>query len=179
MTAMLILDSMRMSLTKIAFFFIRYFPPLLSLYVIRSLVSQPPLIRQSRARSTQFYGAPRPHTYSPRACYVWNVYQGLGLILTVLAVDYILILRSAYFRSRAHTSFQGLTSSSVFAMFPRNTPVKTTTAILYAAEITTMAIGFGIGIPKLEFDDRCVTHESPTILMVAVYVLAPLLSALV
>ncbi|TEB24801.1 hypothetical protein FA13DRAFT_1287436 [Coprinellus micaceus] len=80
----LMVDSMRMSLTKIAFFFIRYFPPLLSL-------------------STQFYGAPRPHTYSPRACYVWNVYQGLGLILTVLAVDYILILRSACFRSlRCH-----------------------------------------------------------------------------
>ena len=49
--------------------------------------------------------------------------------------------------------------------------MKTTTAALYFAEIVTMAIGFGAGIPKLQFDNRCVTHESPPVLMVAVYVL--------
>ncbi|KAJ3536833.1 hypothetical protein NMY22_g5861 [Coprinellus aureogranulatus] len=120
---------MRPSFTKAAFFFIRYFPPLLGL-------------------STQFYGAPLPNQYSDRACYVWNVYQGLGLILTIVAVDYILILR-------------------VFAMYPRNTPIRATTALLYASEIVTMSVGFGIGIPQLRFDDRCVTHDSPPIVMVA------------
>ncbi|KAJ3533508.1 hypothetical protein NMY22_g7306 [Coprinellus aureogranulatus] len=118
---------MRPSFTKAAFFFIRYFPPLLGL-------------------STQFYGAPLPNQYSDRACYVWNVYQGLGLILTIVAVDYILILR-------------------VFAMYPRNTPIRATTALLYASEIVTMSVGFGIGIPQLRFDDRCVTHDSPPIVM--------------
>ncbi|TEB24802.1 hypothetical protein FA13DRAFT_1287414 [Coprinellus micaceus] len=53
-------------------------------------------------------------------------------------------------------------------MYPRNIPVKATTTALYFAEIVTMAIGFGIGIPKLVFDNRCVTHESPPTLMVAV-----------
>ncbi|RXW13396.1 hypothetical protein EST38_g12464 [Candolleomyces aberdarensis] len=62
------------SLTKFAFFFIRYFPPLQEL-------------------SVQFYGAPLPLTYPYRACYIWNVYQALSSILIITTVDYILLLR--------------------------------------------------------------------------------------
>ncbi|KAF6748843.1 hypothetical protein DFP72DRAFT_554594 [Ephemerocybe angulata] len=72
------------SISKFAFVFVRYFPPLLEV-------------------STQFYGAPLPLRYSKRGCYVWNVYQGLASILLVAAVDYILVLRIfALYSSNIH-----------------------------------------------------------------------------
>ncbi|KAJ2913711.1 hypothetical protein MD484_g6707, partial [Candolleomyces efflorescens] len=117
------------SLTKLAFFFIRYFPPLLGF-------------------SVQFYGAPLPLTYPYRACYIWNVYQALSSILIITTVDYILILR-------------------VFAMYPRNRTVRYISSFLYAAEIATMAIGAGIAVPKMVYDERCVVTDSPIIFMIS------------
>ncbi|TFK24638.1 hypothetical protein FA15DRAFT_409064 [Coprinopsis marcescibilis] len=114
--------------TKIAFFFIRYFPPMLEM-------------------STQFYGVPLL-TYTAKGCYIWNVYQGLSSILVVAAVDYILILR-------------------VFAMYPRNRTIKFISAFLYVAELVTMAVGIGLAVPLLKFDDKCVVYESPIIFIVA------------
>ncbi|KAH6919333.1 hypothetical protein BKA70DRAFT_47775 [Coprinopsis sp. MPI-PUGE-AT-0042] len=110
------------SFTKVVFFFIRYFPIVMQM-------------------STQFYGVPLLE-YSPRGCYIWNVYQALGAILVMGAVDYILILR-------------------VFAMYPRNKTVRWLSVILYAAEMSTMAIGIGLSVPQLEFDKHCVVFKTP------------------
>ncbi|KAH6919334.1 hypothetical protein BKA70DRAFT_1394657 [Coprinopsis sp. MPI-PUGE-AT-0042] len=88
--------------TKGVFFIIRYFTMILGM-------------------STQFYGVPLLE-YSPRSCYIWNVYQCLGAVLVFGSVDYILVLR-------------------VFAMYPRNKPIRWLSAALYAAEMSIMAVG--------------------------------------
>ncbi|TFK22090.1 hypothetical protein FA15DRAFT_671903 [Coprinopsis marcescibilis] len=63
----------RLTLTKMIFFFIRYFPLFLQI-------------------STLFIGTP-PFTFTARDCYIWNVYQALASLLIISAVDYILVLR--------------------------------------------------------------------------------------
>ncbi|KAH6899227.1 hypothetical protein BKA70DRAFT_1231143 [Coprinopsis sp. MPI-PUGE-AT-0042] len=68
-------DSMQWSLTKFIFFFIRYFTVVFQF-------------------SIQFIGTPLiRHTHY--GCYVWNIYQGIGSLLIIAAVDRILLLRAS------------------------------------------------------------------------------------
>lgn len=57
-------------------------------------------------RTILFLGTP-PFTFTPRECYIWNVYQALASTLLVAAVDWILVLRST---SRLFLSFSSLLS---------------------------------------------------------------------
>lgn len=115
--------------TKALYFFIRYFPILLEM-------------------STQFYGTPLL-SYPPEACYVWNVYQGVAVLLLIVSVDYILILR-------------------VYGMYPRNRPVKYILTSLYLAEIVTMAVGIYLASPRFQFDIHCVVTKAPPIFLMTV-----------
>ncbi|KAH6919312.1 hypothetical protein BKA70DRAFT_1417290 [Coprinopsis sp. MPI-PUGE-AT-0042] len=121
-------DSMQWSLTKFIFFFIRYFTVVFQF-------------------SIQFIGTPLiRHTHY--GCYVWNIYQGIGSLLIIAAVDRILLLR-------------------VYALFPRNKPVQYFTSILYAAEVIAYCIGLALAVPLLEYDEFCVITKAPTIFALA------------
>ncbi|EAU90799.1 hypothetical protein CC1G_09276 [Coprinopsis cinerea okayama7 len=95
----------------------------------------------------QFLGTP-PFTFTERECYIWNVYQALASALLIASVDYILILR-------------------IFALYPRTRIVRIAVASLYAVEVITIAIGFGLSVPNLVYDEYCTVVDSPITFLVA------------
>ncbi|KAJ7287285.1 hypothetical protein C8J57DRAFT_1283426 [Mycena rebaudengoi] len=119
------------TLMKLLYFFIRYFP--LCVEISITLIGSPHI-------TPQFH-------FSPRDCFVWQVFQGIATILIVMTVDYILILR-------------------VYALYHSGWTMRRTIICLFGLEIAGMCVGFGLSLPTIEFDDIClVTHISSTLLI--------------
>jgi len=119
---------MKWCLTKVIFFLIRYFTVVFQF-------------------SIQFIGTPLIR-HTNHGCYVWNIYQGIGSLIIIAAVDRILLLR-------------------IYALFPRNKTVQYFTGILYAAEVLAYIVGLALAVPRLKYDSFCVVTEAPLIFALA------------
>ncbi|TFK22093.1 hypothetical protein FA15DRAFT_51579 [Coprinopsis marcescibilis] len=102
---------------------------------------------RSVLRTTLFLGTP-PFTFTASECYIWAVYQALASTLLIASVDYILVMR-------------------VFALYPRGKFVRYGVALLYVAELVTVTIGFGFGVPQLVYDEYCTTIDAPNTFTIA------------
>ncbi|KAG2021240.1 hypothetical protein CC2G_006494 [Coprinopsis cinerea AmutBmut pab1-1] len=84
-----------------------------------------------------------------QTCYIWSVWEALAAFLIIISVDYILVAR-------------------IYALYPHNRIVKYLIGLFYAAEIIAIAIGFGMAVPQVEFDELCTIVKSPRIFLVAI-----------
>jgi hypothetical protein len=64
------------------------------------------------------------------------------------------------------------TNRAVFALYPRTRIVRIAVASLYAVEVITIAIGFGLSVPNLVYDEYCTVVDSPITFLVAACVLS-------
>ncbi|KAJ7496991.1 hypothetical protein FB451DRAFT_1018329, partial [Mycena latifolia] len=121
------------SVLKFLFFFVRYLPlPLL-------LIGSPVL-------------TPR-FQFTPHACFIWQVYQGVATLLVFIGVDCVLILR-------------------VYALYHNNTTIRKLVLVAYGLEVGAMCVGLGTSLPTVKFDDICVvTSISATLLIYGAAVL--------
>ncbi|KAJ7188608.1 hypothetical protein C8R46DRAFT_26300 [Mycena filopes] len=116
---------------KILFLFIRYFP----LFVQMSIV-----VLGCPQFTPQF-------NFTAHDCFIWQIYQGIASVLTLVAVDYVLILR-------------------VYALYHNNTTIHRIVLAAFGMEFSGMCIGLGLSLPGIQFDDICVvTAVSPALLV--------------
>ncbi|KAJ7577254.1 hypothetical protein C8J56DRAFT_971436 [Mycena floridula] len=80
--------------------------------------------------------------FTPHDCYIWQAYQGAANLCIAIAVDYILILR-------------------VFALYLDNTVIRWVIGISWFGELFAMALGLGLAVPKITYDDICLTNYIP------------------
>jgi hypothetical protein len=84
------------SSTKAIYFFIRYVPVMVEVYV-HSFLTDPfcSFIVLGVSRSILLIGTELtpPFHFTPHDCYIWQVYQAVALSLILTAIDFILILR--------------------------------------------------------------------------------------
>ena len=111
-----------------------------------------------------FVGTP-PFRFTSHDCYIWNVYQGLSSVLIIAAVDYILILRSAFLL--IHAPLRPDPCPSVFALYPRTPGIRYFVAALYISEVVTMSVGIGLAVPKLTYDDYCTILDAPDTFLIS------------
>ncbi|KAJ7690720.1 hypothetical protein B0H17DRAFT_586501 [Mycena rosella] len=116
---------------KFLFFFVRYIPLLVQIPLI--LIGSPAL-------------TPRFH-FTPHACFIWQVYQGVATVLVYSAVDCVLILR-------------------VYALYHNNAIVRKLVLVAFGLEVSAMCVGLGFSLPTIQFDEICVvTHVSAALLI--------------
>ncbi|KDR67787.1 hypothetical protein GALMADRAFT_1061626 [Galerina marginata CBS 339.88] len=122
---------------KSLYFFLRYFP----------LMAQLPLLLVGSELSPHFH-------FSHRACYGWQIYQGIVAASVTLSIDIILMLR-------------------VHALYHGQRPVRVTVVFFFILEVIGMAVGLGLTLPGVQFDDICAVSYVPRFL--AIYGLALML----
>jgi hypothetical protein len=86
----------RLSYTKVLYFFIRYFPVPVLMYVSPTSVTNIQLI--TKYSSILFVGTeltPQFH-FTSYDCYLWQVWQGLAALLVAASLDIVLVLRSMF-----------------------------------------------------------------------------------
>jgi hypothetical protein len=137
----------RLSFTTCLYYFIRYFPVCVLVYVrycdaYRSLTPR---------RSILFVGTeltPAFH-FTPHDCFLWQVWQGIGAAATAAALDVVLMLR-------------------VYAMYERSRTIFFVLAGGFAVEIACMVAGLVLALPRIEFDEICVVlHVSDSLIIYA------------
>ncbi|KAH9485099.1 hypothetical protein JR316_0002006 [Psilocybe cubensis] len=83
--------------------------------------------------------------FTPRDCYIWQVYQGVAMLVVVALTDIILLLR-------------------VNAMYNQQIVVRRTVTFLFLLEIVGMSTGLALALPGIQYDLLCVdTHVPLTI----------------
>ncbi|KAJ7585646.1 hypothetical protein C8J56DRAFT_125657 [Mycena floridula] len=85
--------------------------------------------------------------FTPHACFIWEAYQGAATICITVAVDYILILR-------------------LFALYFDNRCVRWVIKVGYGLEIVGMAVGLGLAVPGIRFDEICLTNFVPSTIII-------------
>lgn len=81
--------------------------------------------------------------FTPHDCYIWQVYQGVAASLILMAIDTILILR-------------------VFALYHENIiTMRRVVAIFFIVEVVGMAIGLGLSLPGITYDNLCLVINVP------------------
>ncbi|KJA27900.1 hypothetical protein HYPSUDRAFT_884936 [Hypholoma sublateritium FD-334 SS-4] len=89
-----------------------------------------------------------PHFhFTPHDCFAWGVYQGVAAAVVVVVVDSILILR-------------------VHALYHGNIMMPRVLAFFYALEITGLAVGLGLALPGITYDNVCVVKGVPGTLII-------------
>ncbi|KDR75166.1 hypothetical protein GALMADRAFT_249108 [Galerina marginata CBS 339.88] len=112
------------------YFFVRYVP----------LSAQLPLLLVGTELSPHFH-------FTPYACYVWQIFQGVVASSIVVAVDIILILR-------------------VCALYHRQRTIRGGVFFLFLLEIVGMVVGLALSLPGIQFDDICAVTFIPHSLVI-------------
>ncbi|KAK7054450.1 hypothetical protein VNI00_003648 [Paramarasmius palmivorus] len=118
------------SLMKINFFFVRYFP----------LFAQAPLLLVGSELTERFH-------FSSHDCFIWQVYQGVISVLTIMSCDFVLLAR-------------------IYALYYTHPRIRKLVSICYVFEIIFMCVGLGLALPGVRFDEICVVTDVPTGLLV-------------
>ncbi|KAJ7125049.1 hypothetical protein C8R44DRAFT_130026 [Mycena epipterygia] len=116
---------------KFIYLFIRYIPLFIQISILP--IGSPEL-------------TPHFH-FTPHACFVWQVYQGVATLLVFSAVDYILILR-------------------VYALYHTNARVRRLVLAAFGLEVSVMGIGLGLSLPGIQFDDICLVTRISDLLLI-------------
>ncbi|KAF8882717.1 hypothetical protein BD779DRAFT_913203 [Infundibulicybe gibba] len=115
---------------KFLYFYIRYVPIII---LISTLVVG--------ADFTAYFG------FTANDCYIWQVYQGIAVLLTIWATDLILILR-------------------VFAIYKGCPVVRSLLSTVFLGEVVCMSTGLGLTLPHVEYNHLCFIVDAPSILFI-------------
>lgn len=85
--------------------------------------------------------------FTPRDCYIWQVYQGIAALSIVGTVDIILILR-------------------VVALYHGYPAMRVILVLLYILEVVGMSVGIGLAVPGIRYDEICLVTDVPPSLAV-------------
>jgi hypothetical protein len=91
----------------------------------------------------------------------------VATLLVFAAVDFVLILRGRHSDQSTHlpTKVRPLT---VYALYHNSPFVRKSVLAAFSLEVTVMAVGLGLALPTIRFDDICVVnHISGTLLLYA------------
>ncbi|KAF9482189.1 hypothetical protein BDN70DRAFT_875495 [Pholiota conissans] len=89
-----------------------------------------------------------PHFhFTQHDCFIWQVYQGVAASFIIATIDTILILR-------------------VHALYHGDRVVRRIVAICFVMEIAGMAIGLGLAIPGILYDNVCLVMGAPRTLII-------------
>ncbi|KAF5372484.1 hypothetical protein D9758_005273 [Tetrapyrgos nigripes] len=154
----LIWSGRKWSLFKFLYFYIRYVPFILQLFVIffqiHPLSTLHPYILVKSLKLTSISFVQCLCVYSPlllvgteitpllhftsKDCAIWEIYQGCLTIAVFAPVDFILVAR-------------------IYALFHSTPLVQIFVSVCYVASIIAMAVGLALAVPEVTFDGICHT----------------------